>query len=162
MNRWFVAGIVLLFVGLLVWLGAELASGNPFPQPKPVVPVTTTTVPPTTTTTVPPTTTTTIPPPPPTTTTAPVGNTRYGCAAALAYLHEYANPSFTDVCPGYAYGYESMTCNNHPPECGVGQAIIVIADPCPAAYMNEAYNSQHGGAQIDPYGDCEDPRGAAA
>jgi hypothetical protein len=36
--------------------------------------------------------------------------------------------------------------------------IIVIADPCPAAYMNEASNSWAmmgaSDAPIDPYGSC--------
>jgi hypothetical protein len=53
-----------------------------------------------------------------------------------------------------------MTCVNHDPECP-GEHLIVIADPCPAAYMNEAYNSNSWSdatgtftRPIDPYGSC--------
>lgn len=53
-----------------------------------------------------------------------------------------------------------MTCIDHAPECA-GEHLIAIADPCPAAYMNEAYNSNSWsdtlGAftrPIDPYGAC--------
>jgi hypothetical protein len=84
----------------------------------------------------------------------------YGCAAALAYLSANAAPGFTFECPGYADGHEAMTCVNHAPECG-GEHLIAIADPCPAAYMNEAYNSnswsdslQEFTRPIDPYGAC--------
>ena len=130
----------------------------------PVVSTTTAPVPPTS---VPPTAVSPTPTPPPPAqapppataqpTTAPNG---YGCAAALAYLAANANPEFTVSCPGYADGNEAMTCVNHAPECA-GEHIIVIADPCPAAYMNEAYNSQSWSdalgeftRPIDPYGGC--------
>lgn len=84
----------------------------------------------------------------------------YGCAAAIAYLTANANPEFTFTCPGYADGNEAMTCVNIAGLCG-DEHVIVINDPCPAAYMNEAYNSQSwSDAQgrftrpIDPYGAC--------
>lgn len=84
----------------------------------------------------------------------------YGCAAALAYLSANANPEFTFSCPGYADGNEAMTCVNIAGLCG-GEHLIVINDPCPAAYMNEAYNSQSWSDSegrftrpIDPYGAC--------
>lgn len=74
----------------------------------------------------------------------------------MSYLHSHAAPGFTIECPGYALGRQAMTCVNHAPECA-GEKIIIIADPCPAAYMNEAHNSwvligQASG--IDPYGYC--------
>jgi hypothetical protein len=120
------------------------------PVPPTTVPATPTTVPvPPTTVPVPPTTqapVTTAPPP----TTQPPG---YGCAAAIAYLQAHAAPGYTFICPGYAWGHQAMTCSNHPPECPMGVSEIVIADPCPAAYMNEASNSW-GNAPIDPYGYC--------
>lgn len=79
----------------------------------------------------------------------------YGCAAALAYLAAHAAPGYIFVCPGYAYGHEAMTCDNAPSVCP-GELEIVIADPCPVAYMNEASNSMviaHlSSAPIDPYG----------
>jgi hypothetical protein len=50
-----------------------------------------------------------------------------------------------------------MTCLNQAGVCPNG-AIIAIADPCPAAYMNEASNSWvlegKSSAPIDPYGVC--------
>src|SRR5579875_1854462 len=124
----------------------------------------TTTVPPPPTTVPPPPTTAPAPPTtasaPPTTqapvttaappTTQPAG---YGCAAAIAYLQAHAAPGYTFICPGYAWGHQAMTCSNHPPECPMGVSEIVIADPCPAAYMNEASNSG-GNAPIDPDGYC--------
>jgi len=83
----------------------------------------------------------------------------YGCAAALAYLNAHAAPGYQLVCPGYAQGHEGMTCDNWPSICP-GQMEIVISDPCPVAYMNEASNSlvfSHlSTAPIDPYGySCE-------
>jgi hypothetical protein len=128
----------------------------------------------TTTTTASPTTTTTLPPPTPTTTTpvppappVPAATpsvaaepSGYGCPAALAYLATHAAPGFTFECPGYADGNEAMTCVNHAPECP-GEHLIVISDPCPAAYMNEAFNSNSWSDAtdtftqgIDPYGSC--------
>jgi hypothetical protein len=99
---------------------------------------------------------TTAEPPAPT----PPTPTGYGCAAALAYLAANANPEFTFSCPGYADGNEAMTCVNIAGLCG-GEHLIVINDPCPAAYMNEAYNSQSWSDSearftrpIDPYGAC--------
>jgi hypothetical protein len=83
--------------------------------------------------------------------------TQWGCAAALAYLAAYASPNFTVECPGNAQGHEGMTCRDWPGICP-GQAVIAIAKPCPATYMNEAYNSwvSMGVANgpEDPYGYC--------
>ena len=80
-----------------------------------------------------------------------------GCAAALSYLSAYAYPGFTLECPGNALGREGMTCLNEAGVCP-GEAIIAIADACPAAYMNEASNSWvlegQSTAPIDPYGTC--------
>jgi hypothetical protein len=81
----------------------------------------------------------------------------YGCGAALLYLAAHANPLYALECPGYADGNQAMTCTSHLPECGSGQYVIAIADPCPAAYMNEAVNSWSGGRQVDPYGYCGEP-----
>lgn len=81
----------------------------------------------------------------------------YGCRAALAWLSSHAAPGFRFVCPGYAQGHQAMTCRDMPGVCP-GQALIIIADPCPAAYMNEAWNSllavglAYG--PVDPYGSC--------
>lgn len=81
----------------------------------------------------------------------------WGCTAALAYLEAFAYPGFTFECPGNALGHAGMTCLNEPGVC-VGQAVIAISDPCPAAYMNEASNSWvlegKSTAPIDPYGTC--------
>lgn len=89
---------------------------------------------------------------------APGGSAGEGCQAAVAYLATHAAPGFTFVCPGYAFGRQAMTCVNDPPYCGDGQKLIVISDPCPAAYMNEASNSLVfsglSDAPIDPYGAC--------
>jgi hypothetical protein len=50
-----------------------------------------------------------------------------------------------------------MTCLNEAGVCP-GEAIIAIADACPAVYMNEASNSWvlegQATAPIDPYGAC--------
>jgi hypothetical protein len=50
-----------------------------------------------------------------------------------------------------------MTCINIAGVCP-GQHIIAIADPCAAAYMNEAHNSWVLAGklpgEIDPYGYC--------
>jgi hypothetical protein len=91
---------------------------------------------------------------------------RTGCGAALAYLSTSSAPGFQLVCPGYADGAQALTCLDEAP-CAPGQRMIVIADPCPAAYMNEAHNSwvllyeslgkaipPGGVATIDPYGHC--------
>lgn len=150
------------------------------PPPLPPTPITTasTTTTSTTTTTGSTTTPTTAAPAPTTTTTTappqsppapapaaalPVGvppkgqATQWGCAAALAYLTAYAYPGFTLECPGNAEGREGMTCKNWPGVCP-GQLVIAIADPCPAAYMNEASNSWvlmgASTAPEDPYGTC--------
>lgn len=80
-----------------------------------------------------------------------------GCSAALVWLAGHAAPGFRFECPGYALGHQAMTCADVPGVCP-GARVIVISDPCPAAYMNEASNSwvvlglRPG--PIDPYGYC--------
>ena len=100
------------------------------------------------------------PPPPPSAPASQPGRgaaTAYGCAAALAYLASYSAPGFTFQCPGGALGHQAMTCINEPGVCA-NENLIAIADPCPAAYMNEASNSWvltgASDAPIDPYGSC--------
>jgi hypothetical protein len=50
-----------------------------------------------------------------------------------------------------------MTCINQAGICD-NERLIAIADPCPAAYMNEASNSWvltgASSAPLDPYGAC--------
>jgi len=53
-----------------------------------------------------------------------------------------------------------MTCVNIAGLCA-GEHLIAISDPCSAAYMNEAYNSNSWSDSlgeftrpIDPYGSC--------
>lgn len=100
-----------------------------------------------------------VPPPPPEPAALPGRGaaTAYGCAAALAYLAAYSAPGFTFQCPGSALGHEAMTCVNQPGVCD-NEKLIAIADPCSAAYMNEASNSWvltgASNAPIDPYGAC--------
>jgi hypothetical protein len=88
---------------------------------------------------------------------APVTPTGYGCAAAVAYLQTHAAPGFVFECPGGALGHQAMTCINVAGVCP-GQHLIAIADPCTAAYMNEAHNSWvlegRLPGPIDPYGYC--------
>jgi hypothetical protein len=87
--------------------------------------------------------------------TAPVTSSGYGCGPAIAYLTAHAAPGFTFICPGNALGHEAMTCDNYASICP-GEKEIIINDPCPIAYMNEASNSwviEHlSTAPIDPYG----------
>jgi hypothetical protein len=75
----------------------------------------------------------------------------------VTYLSAYAYRGFTIECPGNALGRQGMTCLNVAGVCP-GEAIIAIADACPAAYMNEASNSWvlegQSPAPIDPYGTC--------
>lgn len=84
----------------------------------------------------------------------PVG---FGCKPALAWLASHAAPGFRFVCPGYADGHQAMSCVNVSGVCP-GEAIVVIAVPCPAAYMNEAHNSWIiaglATGSLDPYGYC--------
>jgi hypothetical protein len=79
------------------------------------------------------------------------------CPAAFVYLIVHSAPGFRYVCPGYALGHQAMTCDDVDNVCP-GFKEIVIADPCPAAYMNEAWNSLvlEGLAEgpFDPYGYC--------
>ncbi len=83
----------------------------------------------------------------------------WGCAAAIAYLEAYAAPEFSIECPGNTGGHEATTtCISGSTLCGDG-ASIVISDPCPASYMNEASNSWvllgiWSNVPIDPYGQC--------
>ena len=147
-------------------------SGPPTTGPPTTSPPTTAA--PTTVATTPPTTTS-----PPTTTPAPVrvatsvpsggisaasaaasateATAGYGCAAALTYLQAHAAPGFTFECPGDALGHQAMTCAFVAGVCP-NSRIIAIADPCPAAYMNEAYNSRVAeglaSGPFDPYGYC--------
>jgi hypothetical protein len=87
----------------------------------------------------------------------PAATSTYGCGAALSYLSTHAAPGFHFECPGYALGHQAMTCINVAGVCP-GSHLIVISDPCSAAYMNEASNSwvMEGlrRAPIDPYGYC--------
>ena len=81
-----------------------------------------------------------------------------GCAAALTYLYAYAAPGFVFRCPAGADGHQAATmCVTTSSPCD-SQRLIEIADPCPAAYMNEASNSWVllgvSGVPIDPYGQC--------
>jgi hypothetical protein len=81
-----------------------------------------------------------------------------GCAAALAYLAAYAAPGFVFQCPAYAAGHQAATtCVTATSPCDA-ERFIEIADPCPAAYMNEASNSWMllgvSDVPIDPYGYC--------
>jgi hypothetical protein len=82
--------------------------------------------------------------------------TQYGCPAALAYLAAYAAPAFVSSCPGDAGGHQARTICWTALPCQSG--TIAIADPCPAAYMNEASNSWVltgvSKAPVDPYGTC--------
>ena len=75
----------------------------------------------------------------------------------MAWLETNSAPGFRLVCPGYALGRQAMTCQFVQGVCP-GTRLIVIADPCPAAYMNEASNSWviegFSNAPIDPYGSC--------
>ena len=169
------SGVVILLVSASVLIAGALPSQNVAAHhhstqtQDSAARSTTTTTPPTTTTTAPPPTTTAPPtttPPAPSTTSAPATEAAapqpsgYGCTAALAYLSANAAPGFSFECPGYADGHEAMTCVDHAPECP-GEKLIAINDPCPAAYMNEAYNSnswsdasQTFTRPIDPYGGC--------
>lgn len=178
-------GVVLLlalflvvFDGIGTGVGASDAGASGVTtSTQPTLAQTTTTqtsAPTTTTTTLPPTTTTTTTPPPAPTTTVPppapappaVPSTALpargqatadGCAAAVAYLSAYSAPGFTFECPGNALGHQAMTCINEAGVCD-NENLIAIADPCPAAYMNEASNSWvltgASDAPIDPYGAC--------
>ena len=93
---------------------------------------------------------------------APPVPPRYGCAAALAYLQQHAAPGYQLECPGDAQGHQAATCFNVAPICPNGGKRILIADPCPAAYMNEAANSQTISSgnltgPWDPFGYCGQP-----
>jgi hypothetical protein len=84
--------------------------------------------------------------------------TAYGCGPALQYLAAYAAPGFVVQCPGNAQGHQATTtCVSGASRCSM-ERLITIADPCAAAYMNEASNSfvvlGLSSAPIDPYGYC--------
>ncbi len=91
----------------------------------------------------------------PSTSTSTATPPGWGCTAAIAYLSAHSAPGFQFICPGNADGHEAMTCDNYASVCP-GEKLIVINDPCPVAYMNEASNSwvvEHlSTAPIDPYG----------
>lgn len=93
----------------------------------------------------------------PPTTAAPAVALASGCAAAEAWISAHAAPGFRVDCPAGALGHEAMTCVDLAGLCP-GQRIIEIADPCPAAYMNEAHNSWIltglATGRLDPYGAC--------
>jgi hypothetical protein len=175
-RAWVVCTVTLLLAAAFLGLfasgsqGAKAASathkvpasvGATTTSATPSVPTTTLPAVPATT---PPVPTTTVPPAAPaapaeTAATPDAEPSGYGCAAALAYLASNANPEFSFQCPGYADGHEAMTCINNA-SCP-GEHLIAIADPCPAAYMNEAYNSNSWSDSlgeftrpIDPYGAC--------
>jgi hypothetical protein len=80
-----------------------------------------------------------------------------GCGAAISYLGAHSAPGFQFQCPGDALGHQAMTCIDVAGVCP-GVKLIVIADACPAAYMNEAHNSWVlsglATGPIDPYGYC--------
>jgi hypothetical protein len=80
--------------------------------------------------------------------------TTFGCAAALAYLEAHANPAARFECPAWASGHQAETCYHAPPTCGRYDFVIRIWVPCPAAYMNEAWNSNHLHGPYDPFGYC--------
>ena len=84
-----------------------------------------------------------------------------GCQAALDYLAANAAPGFVASCPHDAGGHEATTVCDGAPDCVPGTMFIWIADPCPAAYMNEASNSWvligRSDAPWDPYGYCGEP-----
>lgn len=70
----------------------------------------------------------------------------------------YAAPGFAFQCPGNADGHQAeTTCSATAAPCDTGH-VIVMADPCPPAYMNEAANSWVligvSTAPLDPYGSC--------
>lgn len=94
-------------------------------------------------------------------TPAAAGDLHSGCAAALAYLVQHAAPGFVASCPHEAGGHQATTQCVGPPDCVPGTELIWIADPCPAAYMNEASNSYvligESDAPWDPFGYCGEP-----
>lgn len=95
--------------------------------------------------------------PAPSATTRPPVGPATGCSAALEWLSAHSAPGFRFECPGYALGHQAMTCVDAAGVCP-GERLIVIADPCPAAYMNEAHNSWIltglAAGRLDPYGSC--------
>ncbi len=119
----------------------------------------------TTTTTTTTTTSTTLPPQSFVQPTAaeelpPAGEaTAFGCAAAAQYIAAYAAPGFSLACPAYSEGHQATTiCVTTTSPCNL-ERVITIADPCAAAYMNEASNSwvllDQSDAPLDPYGMCD-------
>ncbi|MHB8438099.1 MAG: hypothetical protein ACYDD4_02925 [Acidimicrobiales bacterium] len=138
------------------------ASGSRVPTPAASVPTTTTSTtpappsvaPPQSSATPPAVPTTTVPVPP----AAPGEDQGFGCQAAMSYLSAHAAPGFVSYCPHYADGHQATTTCVGPPNCQPGTEFIYIADPCPAAYMNEASNSWvligKSDAPWDPYGYC--------
>jgi hypothetical protein len=103
-------------------------------------------------------------PPSSTTTVSDASPTTSGCAAALAYLATHAAPGFTAYCPHAASGHQAATTYLNCTATACTDGVIYIADPCPAAYMNEANNSWvftraanpwvADRSAMDPYGAC--------
>jgi hypothetical protein len=82
----------------------------------------------------------------------------WGCPAAIQYLLAYSAPGFSISCGLADGGHEATTtCISGASLCDEGRSIV-ISDPCPAAYMNEASNSWVligvWNLPIDPYGQC--------
>lgn len=127
----------------------------PVAQPVPLPTVTTTTTQPPVVSV---STSTPAPAPAPAPAAQPAG---FGCQYALPYLYAHQAPGFTDICTddpnATIMGNEAATCIPPNAACTAGPEIA-IADPCPAAYMNEASNSWVleglSTAPIDPYGSC--------
>lgn len=82
----------------------------------------------------------------------------YGCRAAIQWLAYHAAPGFEFICPAYALGHQAFTCQDVPGVCPDNGRLIVIQDPCPAAYKNEAWNSWVVEGLVsgpyDPFGWC--------
>ena len=92
---------------------------------------------------------------------APTGADRSTCAAALAYLAANAAPGFVASCPHDAGGHQATSLCIRLATCVPGTAQIWIAEPCPAAYLNEASNSWvlmgESDGPWDPFGYCGQP-----
>ncbi len=76
----------------------------------------------------------------------------------MAYLKAYAAPDFIIACVIDPLAHQATTtCISGYSPCSLGR-FILISDPCPAAYMNEASNSLVlmglSDAHLDPYGSC--------
>ncbi|HUO47765.1 MAG TPA: hypothetical protein VMU09_02930, partial [Acidimicrobiales bacterium] len=78
-----------------------------------------------------------------------------------AYLAANAAPGFVASCPHDAGGHQATSLCIRLATCVPETAQIWIAEPCPAAYMNEASNSWVlmgvSDAPWDPEGYCGQP-----